>query len=104
MPTFGTIVMSGFLVLVGASGGAFVATMGLPEQPLACTIDPLLAEEIARQTALLERIASVADAFEARQQYVMSQAEHRRQQLQKDALRPGQPTGLDALPTGKEKK
>lgn len=99
-PSFGTILLSGALLLVGVGGGVWVTTTNmLSPHPPVCTIDPLLAEELARQGDIQAHILRILEVWESRQAHMIGQADQRRQQLQRDVLPPGHPTGLGALPT-----
>lgn len=102
--SFLSVLVGLFLLSLGIGGGVVVATNLAPPEPPVCTIDPLLADELAQQTALLARITSIVEAWEGRQQQALESVERRRQRLQQDALRPQQPTGLDGLPTRMEKQ
>lgn len=103
-PIVGAVLVGVMLLSAGAGGGFLLATSTPPPAPLLCTIDPIMADELAHNTALLAQIASTLAQWEARQQSGIQEAERRRQRLQRDAPRPGQTTGLGELPTALEQK
>jgi hypothetical protein len=100
----GFLIVNVAMLLVGAFGGVAVTTRLMLDPPPICTVDPLLAEELARQTLLLERIAGYAEAEAGRTHQALQEVERRRQRLQQDALTPGQVKGLGSLPTRMEVK